>query len=67
MTDEQLFEQFKLAVALLNDAAKDAENYKDITIHLENAFTHPLYHEHRQAFATQLATPVFAGIYQALK
>lgn len=62
-----LFEKFKAAAALVGAAAKDAEGWKDVTIHLENAFHHPLYQDSRTDFANALGHWLTTGIEIALE
>ena len=61
------FEKFKAAALLIGDAARDADHWNDITVHLENAFQHPLYQEDRTRFADSLATAIASGIFAALE
>ena len=56
------FLRFKLAALLVGNAAMDADNWRDVTIHLENAFFHPLYQENREGFAQSLADALTMGI-----
>lgn len=63
------FETFKSAAILVGQAAQDAEDWQDITTHLENAFSHPLYEatDCRQGFAETLAQAISDGIFTALE
>lgn len=61
------FAEFKLAATLVGDAARDAESWKEVTIHLENAFQHPLYQEDRNRYADSLAAVIATGVLLALE
>ena len=60
------FLRFKFAARLVGAAVEDAEGWRDVTIHLENSFTNPLYAESRVDFSNALSEALATGIETAL-